>query len=213
MRDGGPAVARHRHLLTIAWGAAHRRLDLSLRAGRRAPHDRPIEALKLAVPAVGREQVRESLMGSVGLGDNEQAGGVLVEPVNDAGAANSADPGEAVAAVGDQRVHERSGFMAGGGMDDETGRLVDHNQMGVFIDYIEFDGLGAGACVHRSGNRHRHLRTGFDAVARLNYGLAVHPHMAFSNKALKARAADVIETLAQNAVEALTGFRFGYNDC
>jgi hypothetical protein len=50
-------------------------------------------------------------------------------------------------------------------------------------------------------------------VARLNYGLAVHPHMAFSNKALKARAADVIETLAQNAVEALTGFRFGYNDC
>jgi hypothetical protein len=123
-----------------------------------------------------------------------------------------ADAGD-VREAGEQPVDERAVGIAGARMDDKTGRLVDHNQMGVFIDYIELDGLGAGAGVHRSGNRHRHLRTGFDAVARLNYGLAVHPHMAFSNKALKARAADVIETLAQNAVEALTGFRFGYNDC
>ena len=62
----------------------------------------------------------EALVGAVVLGDDEQAGGVLVEPVHDAGPPDAADPGEAVAAMGDERVDQRAGLVARAGMDDEA---------------------------------------------------------------------------------------------
>ena len=75
------------------------------------------------------EQVRESLMGGVGLGDNEEPGRVLVQPVDDAGTPDPADPRKARAAMADQRVDQRALGMAGRRMDDETGRFVDHDQV------------------------------------------------------------------------------------
>ena len=70
------------------------------RSGR-APDERPIAALELAVGAVGGELPASALMRGVRLGHHQQAGGVLVEPVHDAGPLDAADAREAVAAVGD----------------------------------------------------------------------------------------------------------------
>ena len=60
-------------------------------------------------------------MGAVVLGDDQQAAGVLVEPVDDARPLHAADARQAVAAMGDQRVDQRAGLMAGG-RDGRRGR-------------------------------------------------------------------------------------------
>ena len=71
------------------------------------------------------ELLGEALVRAVGLGDDQQAGRVLVEPVDDARPLHAADARQAVAAMGDQRIDQRAGLVAGGGMHDEPGRLVE----------------------------------------------------------------------------------------
>jgi hypothetical protein len=111
------------------------------RARGRAPGEREIGALERArAPVVGelRAQRRVRL---VGLGDDQQAARVLVEAVDDAGPAHAADAREAVAAMGDERVDQRAGPVAGGRMDDEARRLVDDDEVRVLEDDGERDVL------------------------------------------------------------------------
>ena len=56
----------------------------------------------------------EAAVGAVGLGDDHQPARVLVEAVDDARPRDAADAGQAVAAMGDQRVDQRAGVVAGG---------------------------------------------------------------------------------------------------
>ena len=57
------------------------------------------------------------------------------------GRADAADARKARAAMVEQRVDQRAVGMAGGGMDDEAGRLVDDDQMLVLVDDVERDVL------------------------------------------------------------------------
>ena len=52
---------------------------------------------------------------------------------------HAADPGQARAAMGDERVDQRPGVVAGGGVDDEPRRLVDDDQVVVLVDHVERD--------------------------------------------------------------------------
>ena len=52
-------------------------------------------------------------------------------------------PERLCAAMGDQRVDQRSGRVAGAGMDHEPGRLVDDDERVVLIDHVQGNGLGA----------------------------------------------------------------------
>jgi hypothetical protein len=108
--------------------------------------------------------------------------------------------------MGYQRIDERSRLMSGGGMDHQSRRLVDDDQMGIFIDHIEADRFGLRCRIDEGGNGCRDFGAEFDPMTRLDYGLAVHPHMALGDETLKTRAADIIEASTQNAIEALTGF-------
>jgi hypothetical protein len=212
MSDCRTTTRRYRHLLPVRGGTADRRLDNATAARGLSPDDRLIEPFEPAVTAMGGKQLGQALMGVICFGDDEQPRGILVKPVDNAGAADSAYPRQAIAAVGDQRVDERSRSMAGGGVDYQSRRLVDNDQMRILIDDIESDCLGLryGILGGREGGGN--FRARFDPVARLNYGLAVHPHMAFGDQTLKARAADIIEAPAQNAIETLTSFGFGDDD-
>ena len=86
----------------------------------------------------------QRLVGAVVLRHHHQAGGVLVEPVHDAGTADAADAGKAGAAMGDQRIHQRAGLVAGGRMHDQALRLVDDDDVVVLEDDIERDILALG---------------------------------------------------------------------
>ena len=46
--------------------------------------------------------------------------------------------------MGDQRVHQRAGLVAGGGMHHEAFRLVDDDDVVVLVDDIERDILACG---------------------------------------------------------------------
>ena len=57
------------------------------------------------------------------------------------GPLDAADARKAVAAMMDQRVDQRAGPVAGAGMDDEPGRLVDDDELVVLVEDVERDRL------------------------------------------------------------------------
>src|SRR5262252_4521388 len=123
MGDRRPAAGAHRHLVADAGMTADRLVDGAARPLRRAPHERQVAAPQRPAAAVIGELAAERAMGAVGLGHHHEAAGVLVEAMHDARALDAADAGEAFAAVGDERIDQRAGPVAGGGMDDEPRRL------------------------------------------------------------------------------------------
>src|SRR6266702_2832685 len=104
VRDGMPAALPHRHLVARMGMPGDFRLDPALGPVRRAPHEAEIAALERAGATVVGELGGERPMRRIGLGHDQEAGGILVEPVDDAGPFYPADAGQAVAAMGDQGV-------------------------------------------------------------------------------------------------------------
>ncbi len=56
---------------------------------------------------MGGKLGRESVMGSVGLGDDKKSGGVLVDSMDDSGASLSADSGEVIPEMMQKRIDQR----------------------------------------------------------------------------------------------------------
>ena len=148
---------------------------------------------------------REAAMGAVGLCHDEEPARVLVEPVHDPRPLNAADAGEALAAMGDERVDQCAAVMAGGRMDDEPGRLVDHDELLVLMDDAERDRLAL-----RLGRR-RSRDFEHDLGARLHprRGLADHragdPDPPVAHQRLQAAARQVAEGARQHPVEPVGG--------
>ena len=169
-----------------------------------APHTkREIAALELAgAPMIG-ELLGERAMRLIGLGDDQQSAGILVEPMHDAGPRHAADAGEARAAMGDQRVDQRAGGVAGAGMHHEARGLVDDDERVVLVDDVEGDGLACG--LRRCGGRHAKLEAvaRFDPVFRLHYGRPAQGNLALFDQALHAGAAQLRQLRREKAVEPL----------
>ncbi len=104
-------------------------------------------------------------MGAVVLGDDQQARRVLVEPVHDAWPPHAADARQAVAAMGDERVDQRAGLVPGRRMDDEPGRLVDHQQVGILVDDVEGNVLALGLGRHAAAARRPRRRARLELSA------------------------------------------------
>ena len=133
-----------------------------------------------------RELLDERVVGGARLGDDEQARGVLVEPVHDAGAAWAAHTGDP-RGVGEQRRGECPARVACARMDDEPGGLVEDEHLLVLVHDRERRGLG------RERLRRRRRDLDLDQLARPEPvrglpGAAVHPHVAVVDQALGARA-------------------------
>ena len=109
----------------VAPVAADRRLDPA-RAGARASLDeRQVAALELPRP----HQLLEAVVRLLRAGGDEQSRGVAVEPVDDPRPLRVA----ALDLVLEQRLHERAARVPGRRVDDDPGRLVDHEEMGVLV--------------------------------------------------------------------------------
>ena len=77
-------------------------------------------------------------MRAVVFGDEQQARRVPVEPVDDSRPQHAADAGQ-VDAVGEQRVHKCMPRVARRRMHGQAGRLIDNQQVVVFIDDAQGD--------------------------------------------------------------------------
>ena len=139
MGDGALAspILHDCDFLAVAARAGEGRVYCTFHSRRHAGHGGKIAA----VDRVRLELLGQPFVGDVGLGDNQEAGRVLVDPVNDPGPGNSADSGQASAAMVEQGVDQCSVAVARGGMNDQPGRLVDHQQMLVFEEDGERDFL------------------------------------------------------------------------
>lgn len=111
--------------------------------------------------------------------------------------------------MGEQGIDQGAGVMASSGMNDQSCRLIDHDERFIFENDIEGDALRLRHHIAWRGNGCDNMGSRFDPVARLDYGLAVHPHMSFGDQPLKTRATHVMEALAEDAIEALASFRLG----
>src|SRR5437763_15256154 len=126
MGDGLAAAFTHRHAVARTRVAIDRTINRAMRAVGRPSNKREIPALeRRGAAAVIGELCSERRMRAIVLRYHHEAGRILIEPVDDSGPALAADAGEAVTAMGNQGIDQRSGPVTGGGMNDETGRLID----------------------------------------------------------------------------------------
>ena len=123
-------------------------------------------------------------MRQIGLGDHEEAGRVLVEPVHDPGPLHPADPGQALAAMSDQRIHERSALVTGGRVDDEARRLVDHDEVRILVHDRKRHRLACGLGRSRRREVKPGPRPGRDPLARVAGGCAVEGDAAIADERL-----------------------------
>ena len=92
-------------------------------------------------------------MRRVGLGGDDQAGGVLVQAMHDPRPAHPADADQAFAAVRDQGVDQGPVRVAGRRMHDQPGRLVDHDQGFILVGDGQRDILSLRHRVDRRWHR------------------------------------------------------------
>src|SRR6266404_3776933 len=93
----------------------------------------------------------------LGLGDDHQPAGILVEAMHNPRPADPADAGQTGAAMAEQGVYQRTVRVSWGGMDDHAGRLVDDDQMCILEADIERDRL-------RLRSRNLRLRENYDEI-------------------------------------------------
>ncbi len=119
----------HRHPRGEPGGAADRRVDEPSGRLDVAPHERAVPPVHVA----RGERRHEGRVGRARPCDEQQAGGALVEPVDDAGPRRVAHRGQ-LGEAGEEAVHERAGSLARAGVHDEAGRLVHHEEVLVLVD-------------------------------------------------------------------------------
>ena len=150
---------------------------------------------------MGGELLGQALVGRVILGDDQQAAGVLVEPVHDAGALYAADARQAIAAMGDEGIDQGARLVAGAGVNHQPCGLVDHDQVLVFIDHGEGNGFGPGFGLPGWRNHRFHALARLQLVADFGCGNTLDRDLAFRDKPLKAGAADLGKGQRQETVQ------------
>ena len=181
---GEAAIGDDGLFLAVALRAAERRLDAAVIVARHAPQHRPVAALQV----VRREHLGQSGVRALAFRRQHDAGGVLVEPVDDPRPHLAADAGQPVAAMRDQRVDERAVGLARAGMDDHAGRLVDDDQVGILVQNLQRDVLSDGAGVTDRRKAQNIGCAGADRGGRVAGHLPVLGHRAVEDQRLDAGA-------------------------
>ena len=140
-------------------------------------------------------------VGEIVFGDEDDAGGFLVETMDDAGAEDVAALGEGLAAA-EERVDERAGVVSSSGVDDHAGGFVDGEDVVVFVESFEWDGFGFGA------DGRARLGGDGDAFAAADFvgsfgGFSVQKDVGGVDEFLHAGATEVGAMRGDDAVEAL----------
>jgi hypothetical protein len=125
--------------------------------------------------------------------------------VDDARPLDAADPGQARAAMGQQRVDEGAVGIAGRGMDHEPRRLVEHQQVRVLIDDGEIHRLRQRRIGDRLGQGEEEALSRLDPHRWVGYRRSVQGHAAVLDEMLDARPRQLGKARRQQAIEPLSG--------
>ena len=136
---------------------------------------------------VGPQLGTQGVEGGGRPGHDEQTGRALVQTVHDAGSIGLPCPGRGqvgqLGVAGQEPVDQGATAVTGAVVDDQSRRLVHHDQIRVFVDHAELDpGVGPGAVGHRRGDVHpQRLARGQSPTADVD-ALTVHPHPALAHQ-------------------------------
>lgn len=201
IRDRVLALRCHGHPLAIHGMAPHGLLDPPVRRAWDAEDDGLIRTVdRMDAQLSGKSHVR-----AVILRNHQQAADILVETMDDARPLHPADPRQATGAMGQQGMHQGTAGMAGSRMDNDTGRLVQHEQMFILVADIQRPGLGDEGHGHRSGKIDLKPLGTFDPSAGLGYHRTVDTGMTAPDQLLDARTRMVVELSGQESVDPLAG--------
>lgn len=104
--------------------------------------DAVAEGAVSAFGRVGGELIGETMVGGVGFGDDQQAGCVFVDAVNDAGPFFATDAREVSAEVMEKGINQGAGVGARGRVDNHARGFVHDEEVVVFVDNVERDRFG-----------------------------------------------------------------------
>ena len=171
-RDAGPivGVAPERlidaHLVGVEMPPAERRV---------APRDRP-----------RRERPTQRRVCAIGLGDDQEPRGLLVEAMHEPHALRPAPRRQRLSAS-EERIHQRPRPVPGRGMHHHPRRLVDDHQILVLIDDADRDRFGKDLTPHRRGDRDGERHPRLEPETRL-LGAAIDLHLPGGDECRSLRA-------------------------
>ena len=160
----------------------------------------------------GSELFGESEVYAVCLGHDHAAAGFFVEAMDNTGAGHAANPAEASFAMMQQRVNQRVFLVAGGGMDDESWRFVEDEQIVILEKNVQRNVFRLSGCGPGFGPDDFYdfsepgVVCGFDP-------LPVDRNVAPLYEALDGATGDDGEMLAQVIIESFGRERLFDNDC
>ena len=211
VRNRVATVVAHCLFQAIVQMATDRRIDAATR-NHRAIHDRGV----LAMHGARRQLFDQRGVRAQRARDHHQARGVLVEPMHNAAARDLGELG----IVMQQRVLQRSVRVAGPRMNDQSGWLIDHDHIGVFVADVERDVLCHRADLAFHAHAECDRLAAMDNSAR-RHCRAIEQRRTGLDPRGQPRARIVREQLGQGLVEAppgesdgdrciQAGFRFGH---
>ena len=189
--------------LAIGAAAAEGRRDDTAAAHGHAPDERQVLPLEPAVTAMGSKLLGEPAMGAIIFCDHHETARIFVEAVNDAWPLYAANSREAAAAVGNEGIDQGAARVSGTGVDDKAGLFVDDDEVSIFIDDIQRDGLGPRHGRNSWRQQRLDLLAGPDPVPRFADCRALDGNPTFGNSILKARTAHIRKVPAQETVETV----------
>lgn len=193
------------YFLPVALRTGEIGVDRAFQAAWRSPYNGNIGSFQWTGLAMIGKLRRKALVSCIGLGNNKKPARILVDPVDDARAFDTADARQAVAAMVDQRIDERSRPVTRAWMHNETRRFVDDNEVIVFVNNGQRDVLALWLGIFRFGNSKGKPITRVDPVFRLNYFAPAYGDVAGLDKGLNSIPAQRVQTARQDGIEALSG--------
>ena len=162
----------------------------------------------MPVEIMRREHVGQLLVRGIAFRRHHHAGRVLVQTMDDPRTHHPANAGQAVAAMGDQRVDEGAVGLAGAGMDHHAGRLVEDDDVVVLEHDIQRDVLGLRYRLAHRRQQQRVFRLGPHRLRRVGHGGAVFSYRALEDQRLQPcprQRRGGLESGGKKPVETLSG--------
>src|SRR5579864_248188 len=127
-------------------------------------------------------------MRQLGLGDDDEPARVLVEAVDDPRPAHAADPGKALAAMGDKRIDQGAVGIARRRMDHQPGGLVDDDEMCILKTNAEGDRLCSRCRILSLGQNYDKSLALLHLARRITDHVSVIAYLAGKDQLLETRA-------------------------
>ncbi len=209
MSDGMPAaIFQDGHFFTILGGPADIAFDPAIEGRGAAADNGAVKPLD----GMAGKLFGQRVMRSVILDHYNQSAGILVDTVDNTGALDSTDAGQACAAMMDQGIDQGAGKIAGAGMDNQPGGFINNNQIIVFIDHSQRNVLALWFGVR--GIRHKNIKglPGLHFIGRIRHRMLFGDNGSFLNQLPDAAAGEVRNPRGEKFIKADAPFSFRHRN-